>query len=58
MHYANILDLVGVNVPAGFTKDGMPFAITILGQSFTDGLVLEIAQRFERSLGQAPGARK
>ena len=25
----------------------MPFAITILGPSFSDGMVLEIAKRFE-----------
>jgi len=55
-HYANILDMVGISIPAGFTKDGMPFAITILGQSFTDGLVLEVAKRFESNFAHAAGA--
>jgi Asp-tRNA(Asn)/Glu-tRNA(Gln) amidotransferase A subunit family amidase len=54
-HYANILDLTGVSCPAGFTKDGMPFAITILGPSFSDGMVLEIAQRFETAFDEAAG---
>jgi Asp-tRNA(Asn)/Glu-tRNA(Gln) amidotransferase A subunit family amidase len=33
----------------------MPFAITILGQSFSDGMVLEIAQRFEAAFCQPAG---
>jgi allophanate hydrolase len=54
-HYANILDLTGVSCPAGFTEYGMPFAITILGPSFSDGMVLEIAQRFEAAFCQPAG---
>ena len=55
MHFANILDLTGISCPAGFTRDGMPFAITILGQSFSDGMVLEIAKRFEAAFGHPAG---
>jgi len=47
--------MTGVSIPAGFTTDGMPFAITVLGQSFTEGMVLEIAQRFERAFSHPPG---
>jgi len=47
--------MTGVSIPAGFTSDGMPFAITVLGQSFTEGMVLEIAQRFERASAHPPG---
>lgn len=54
-HFANILDLTGVSCPAGFTRDGMPFAITILGPSFSDGMVLEIAKRFEATICQPAG---
>jgi Asp-tRNA(Asn)/Glu-tRNA(Gln) amidotransferase A subunit family amidase len=54
-HFANILDLTGISCPAGFTQDGMPFAITILGQSFSDGMVLEIAKRFEAAVHQPAG---
>jgi Asp-tRNA(Asn)/Glu-tRNA(Gln) amidotransferase A subunit family amidase len=54
-HFANILDLAGVSCPAGFTSDGMPFGITILGPSFSDGMVLEIAQRFEAAFGEPAG---
>lgn len=54
-HFANILDLTGVSCPAGFTQDGMPFGITILGPSFSDGMVLEIAKRFEAAVRQPAG---
>ncbi|KAM0753514.1 amidase signature enzyme [Meredithblackwellia eburnea MCA 4105] len=54
-HYGNILDMCGVSVPAGLTSEGMPFAVTILGPSFADGLVLEIAARFEKATGLKPG---
>ena len=33
----------------------MPFAITILGPSFSDGMVLEIAKRFEAAFGKPAG---
>jgi Asp-tRNA(Asn)/Glu-tRNA(Gln) amidotransferase A subunit family amidase len=33
----------------------MPFAVTILGQSFSDGMVLEIAKRFEAVVNQPAG---
>ena len=33
----------------------MPFAITILGPSFSDGMVLEIAERFEVAFGEPAG---
>jgi len=51
-HYGNILDMCGVAIPAGFTPTGMPFGITVLGQSFTEGFILEVAARFERALAE------
>ena len=33
----------------------MPFAVSILGPSFSDGMVLEIAKRFEAAFGQPAG---
>ncbi|KAK1753664.1 putative hydrolase [Echria macrotheca] len=45
-HYANVVDMCGVNVPAGtYNSDGtkLPFGITILGGSGFDAKVLDIA---------------
>ncbi|KAK3367820.1 glutamyl-tRNA amidotransferase subunit A [Podospora didyma] len=46
-HYANVVDMCGVNVPAGMYVDGsgttLPFGITLLGGSGYDAKVLDIA---------------
>lgn len=46
-HYANVVDLCGVNVPAGTYVDGegvrLPFGITMLGGSGYDAKVFDIA---------------
>ena len=54
MHYGNLLDLCAISVPAGF-DNGMPFAITFLGESMSDGLVLEVAKMFQEKTGIQPG---
>jgi allophanate hydrolase len=53
-HYGNLLDLCGISVPAGF-DNGMPFGVTFLGESMSDGLVLEVARMFQESTGIKPG---
>jgi allophanate hydrolase len=53
-HYGNLLDLCGISVPAGF-DGGMPFAVTFLGESMSDGLILEVARMFEAKTGIKPG---
>ncbi|KAH7927087.1 amidase signature enzyme [Leucogyrophana mollusca] len=62
-NFATILDMNGVAVPAGtYTVDQLesggpekkdirlPFGVTLLGSSRTDGMVLEIARRFEQAV--------
>ncbi|KAH7908588.1 amidase signature domain-containing protein [Hygrophoropsis aurantiaca] len=52
-NFANVLDMNGIAVPAGtYSIEGsgaapLPFGVTLLGSSRTDGIVLEIARRFE-----------
>jgi allophanate hydrolase len=53
-HYGNLLDLCGISVPAGF-DNGMPFGVTFLGASMSDGLVLEVAKMFQEKTGIKPG---
>ncbi|KAH8732312.1 amidase signature domain-containing protein [Phaeosphaeriaceae sp. PMI808] len=60
-HCGNVLDLCGVAVPAGTypvselsEKDeggNLPFSVTFLGGSRQDAEMLEIARRFEESMG-------
>ncbi|KAK3345859.1 glutamyl-tRNA amidotransferase subunit A [Lasiosphaeria hispida] len=56
-HYANVVDLCGVNVPAGTYADGegvkLPFGITVLGGSGFDAKVLDIAAVAEEAFREA-----
>jgi len=53
-HYGNLLDLCGITVPAGF-DNGMPFGVTFLGASMSDGLILEVARMFQEKTRIKPG---
>ena len=53
-HYANLLDMCGITVPAGFDKS-LPFGVTFLGGSMSDGLILEAARMFQEETGIKPG---
>ncbi|MDF1748085.1 MAG: amidase [Alphaproteobacteria bacterium] len=44
------LDLPSVSVPGGFTRDGLPTGLHILGPPGSDRLVLEAAEAIERGL--------
>ncbi|KAL8780718.1 MAG: hypothetical protein Q9213_006330 [Squamulea squamosa] len=61
-HFGNILDLCAVAVPAGTfpvpgsseitDKQRLPFSVTFLGGSRSDAETLEIARRFEETMGK------
>jgi allophanate hydrolase len=52
-HFANVLDLCGVAVNAGYYKEvpgkPLPFGVSMIGASGTDGKVFDIAKVFERT---------
>ncbi|MFN8635954.1 MAG: amidase [Chloroflexota bacterium] len=50
--YTNVWNLVGLPacvVPSGFSQDGLPVSIQIVGRPFDDGTVLRIARAYERA---------
>jgi aspartyl-tRNA(Asn)/glutamyl-tRNA(Gln) amidotransferase subunit A len=50
--YTNVWNLVGLPacvVPSGFSADGLPVSIQIVGRPFDDGTVLRIARTYERA---------
>lgn len=55
-HYANVVDMTGVNVPAGIYTDNngtaLPFGITVLGGSGYDAKVLDIAAVIQEALAR------
>lgn len=48
-NFVNLLDYCAIAVPAGFRADGVPFGISFVGPAFTDGDLVRIASRFERT---------
>ena len=44
----NLLGLPAVVVPSGFTREGLPVSIQIVGRRFDDATVLRIARAYER----------
>jgi allophanate hydrolase len=44
-NFVNLLDLCATAVPSGFTPQGLPFGVTLIGTHGNDGLVLGIAKR-------------
>jgi aspartyl-tRNA(Asn)/glutamyl-tRNA(Gln) amidotransferase subunit A len=50
--YTNVWNLVGLPacvVPSGFSQDGLPVSIQIVGRPFDDATVLQIARAYERA---------
>jgi allophanate hydrolase len=50
-HCGNLLDLCAAVVPAGYTDDGRPCSLMVLGPALADDVVLEVAARLT---GSAP----
>jgi allophanate hydrolase len=54
--FANLLDMAGVAVPAGFREDGLPSGVTVLGPWGRDGLLLSAASLVHRQAQVTLGA--
>jgi hypothetical protein len=52
-NFVNLMDLAAVAVPAGFRSDGIPFGVSLIGPSLTDGMLLTVADALHRSLAGA-----
>ncbi|NEA14094.1 amidase family protein, partial [Streptomyces halstedii] len=46
----NVLGWPGVNVPAGFTRDGLPVGAQLLGPARSEALLLSLAAQLEADL--------
>ncbi|WP_407665423.1 allophanate hydrolase [Mycolicibacterium stellerae] len=55
-HFGNLLDLLGVAIPAGTTADGRPASAMLLGAALTDDTVLELAARILDEPRESPWA--
>ncbi|MET7326906.1 amidase [Nonomuraea sp. NPDC005650] len=50
-YWISVLHAPAASVPAGFTADGLPVGVQIVGRPFEDARVLRVARAFERATG-------
>ncbi len=55
-NFMNLLDLAAVAVPTAFTGAGLPFGVTLVGDAFSDRMLLSIASRIQAELPLPAGA--
>src|SRR4029077_13207833 len=46
---ANFTGLPAISVPCGFTRDGLPIGLQLIGRAFDESTLLRIAYSYERS---------
>ena len=49
MSIANLTGLPAITVPAGRTPNGIPFGLQLIGPRFGDGMLLDLADRWQRA---------
>jgi aspartyl-tRNA(Asn)/glutamyl-tRNA(Gln) amidotransferase subunit A len=47
----NIAGLPGISIPCGFSTDGLPIGIQVLGKPFDEGSVIHVAHAYEQRAG-------
>jgi aspartyl-tRNA(Asn)/glutamyl-tRNA(Gln) amidotransferase subunit A len=45
----NVLNLCGVSLPCGFTREGLPIGLMVYGKPFEEAMVLRVARAYERA---------
>ena len=50
-YYVTVMGLPALSVPAGFTQDGLPIGLQIVGRARADLSVLQLAHAFEKATG-------
>ena len=53
-NFVNLMDLAAIAVPAGFRADGLPFGVSIVGQTFSDAALVALGARFLNETTTAP----
>lgn len=48
---ANLAGIPGMSVPCGFSKEGLPIGLQLLGPHFSEPILLQVAHRFEMETG-------
>ncbi len=48
---ANLAGIPGISVPCGFSDDGLPIGLQIMGRHFNEPILFKIARQFEQAVG-------
>jgi aspartyl-tRNA(Asn)/glutamyl-tRNA(Gln) amidotransferase subunit A len=48
---ANLAGLPGISVPCGFSRDGLPIGLHLVGRAFDESTLLRVAHTYERARG-------
>ena len=51
-NFVNLLDMAALAIPAGFTKTGLPFGISLIGEAMTDATLLTLGRQLMAGKGQ------
>jgi allophanate hydrolase len=54
-NFVNLLDLAAIAVPAGSRADGLPFGVTLIGQTFSDRSLIALSKSYLGSLRPSLG---
>ena len=46
---ANLAGIPGMSVPCGFSKNGLPIGLQLLGNHFNEEMLLKVAYNFEQA---------
>jgi allophanate hydrolase len=57
-NFVNLLDLAAIALPAGFSKRGLPFGISLIAHAHRDAALLDLGKRFQQIAGLPLGARR
>ncbi|WP_438392022.1 allophanate hydrolase [Caballeronia sp. DA-9] len=55
-YFANPLNLAAMSVPAGFTPDGLPFGLSLVGPAFSERALVSTGRRIEKAIAGSLGA--
>jgi aspartyl-tRNA(Asn)/glutamyl-tRNA(Gln) amidotransferase subunit A len=50
----NLLDLCGVSVPCGFTREGLPIGLLVVAAPLREDMALRVAHAYEQAAGWPP----
>lgn len=53
----NVLGLPALSIPAGFTRNGLPVAVQLIGPPWSESLLLKVGSAFEKAIGILPMAK-